>query len=189
MLSLLQSPLGFASTPGGMGMNPCEDMKYNSTSAPSSAMSNVACFGDVTDVTDVTVATAGPQAGADVTTGQYTDQAGVADDTGLLATDSTPITTTLADGGLCAVNVHWHIGAEHRSVGQYDEAGQGPTVQGGGRRLSGGGDAPREGHRCNNKYDDTDSKFEDTVRHTLISCPDWSSGRVIAALRLLGAAL
>ena len=25
------------------------------------------------------------------------------------------------DAGMCTVNVHWHIGAEHRSVGEYDE--------------------------------------------------------------------
>ena len=31
-----------------------------------------------------------------------------------------------ADPPLCPVNVHWHLGTEHRSAGQYDEGGNGP---------------------------------------------------------------
>jgi len=37
-----------------------------------------------------------------------------------------PITTNYFEAGLCPVNVHWHLGAEHLSVGQYDSAGTGP---------------------------------------------------------------
>jgi hypothetical protein len=33
-------------------------------------------------------------------------------------------------GPLCAVNVHWHLGAEHRSEGQYDENGKSPLLAG-----------------------------------------------------------
>lgn len=31
-----------------------------------------------------------------------------------------PITTTFEEQGMCTVNVHWHAGAEHYSVGEYD---------------------------------------------------------------------
>jgi len=46
---------------------------------------------------------------------------------------------------MCPVNVHWHVGAEHRSEGQYDEKGKSPKKAGtpadkasyaGGRRLN-----------------------------------------------------
>ena len=53
-------------------------------------------------------------------------------------TSATPITTTLAEAGLCPVNVHWHLGAEHLSVGQFDAAGSGPTYSGSARRLLAG---------------------------------------------------
>merc|ERR1712137_177206 len=33
-------------------------------------------------------------------------------------------------GPLCPVNVHWHLGAEHRSKGEYDEQGKSPQVGG-----------------------------------------------------------
>jgi len=45
---------------------------------------------------------------------------------GLDAGDRVPITGAYADHGLCPVNVHWHLGAEHYSAGEYDEAGSGP---------------------------------------------------------------
>ena len=38
-----------------------------------------------------------------------------------------PITVPYSEAGLCAVNVHWHLGAEHLSVGQFDEYGTGPV--------------------------------------------------------------
>merc|ERR1719335_1622982 len=37
-----------------------------------------------------------------------------------------PIKTAYYKAGLCPVNVHWHLGAEHRSNGQYDESGKYP---------------------------------------------------------------
>lgn len=36
--------------------------------------------------------------------------------------DAKPVTTTLAEAGMCPVNVHWHLGAEHVSAGEYDMA-------------------------------------------------------------------
>merc|ERR1719487_350241 len=48
------------------------------------------------------------QAGANVTRGYV----------GLIDNSATPpITTTYRAAGLCPVNVHWHLGAEHLSVG------------------------------------------------------------------------
>jgi len=82
-----------------------------------------------------------PQAGADVT----------AANVGTLTNDATPIATTLFEAGLCPVNVHWHLGAEHRSEGQYDENGTGPSS----RRLAA---APRQGHRCMH-YNSGDARF------------------------------
>merc|ERR1719502_2246024 len=77
------------------------------------------------------------QAGANVTKGYK----------GLLdATGRTPITEPYWKAGLCPVNVHWHLGAEHLSVGEYDESGKGPTAEKTGRKLMAG--AVRQGFQC-----------------------------------------
>jgi len=57
------------------------------------------------------------QAGANVTAGYQ----------GSLNTARVPITTSYLEAGLCPVNVHWHLGTEHYSMGQYDENGKGPA--------------------------------------------------------------
>ena len=57
--------------------------------------------------------------------------------------------------GLCPVNVHWHVGAEHRSAGQYDEDGKGPGEATHRKLLSG---EARLGNRCHH-YDAHDPKF------------------------------
>ncbi|KAG7364159.1 cadmium carbonic anhydrase repeat-domain containing protein [Nitzschia inconspicua] len=81
----------------------------------------------------------GPQAGANVTAGY----------TGNMTVDHVPITTPYWMNGMCPVNVHWHLGAEHLSVGQYDENGGGPDEADG---------EIRQGHQCN-IYDAEDPKF------------------------------
>jgi len=68
---------------------------------------------------------------------------------------------------MCPVNVHWHVGTEHYSVGEYDEHGKGPSTE------STTSTIPREptpatsptaattervGFRCHH-YDATDPKF------------------------------
>ena len=60
--------------------------------------------------------------------------------------------------GLCPVNVHWHLGAEHRSAGQFDEDGEGPGDDSHDhhRKLLAG--ATRLGGRCH-FYDAHDPKF------------------------------
>jgi hypothetical protein len=90
------------------------------------------------------------QAGADVSVGY----------TGSYVTTAVPITTSYLAAGLCPVNVHWHLGAEHRSEGQFDEKGSGPGFTIGTkvqhRRLAAG--KVRLGLRCH-KYDSTNPKF------------------------------
>jgi hypothetical protein len=60
---------------------------------------------------------AAPQAGANVTKGYVGDL-----DVGELV----PNTKPYWQSAMCPVNVHWHLGSEHYSVGQYDETGNGP---------------------------------------------------------------
>ncbi|KAL3922662.1 MAG: hypothetical protein SGILL_002087 [Bacillariaceae sp.] len=83
----------------------------------------------------------GPQAGANVTKGYN----------GNMLVDHVPITTPYWQNGMCAVNVHWHLGAEHVSVGQYDETGDGPMIE----QVDGG---IRQGHQCT-AFDAEDAKF------------------------------
>ena len=63
-----------------------------------------------------------------------------------------PIKTPYYKQGMCPVNVHWHLGAEHLSVGEYDAEGHGPDDHSdhAHRKLL-AGDA-RLGGRCH-KYD------------------------------------
>jgi len=71
--------------------------------------------------------------------------------------EKTAILTPYFEEGLCPVNVHWHLGTEHYSVGQYDESGSGPTEIHDRRRLAG---KERLGFQCT-LYDEADSKFTD----------------------------
>ena len=90
--------------------NPCEDQKPYHAGPGDHYFSNTKCFHD-------TVALTLEQAGANVTKGFVG---------GFDAKSRVPITQKYSDAGLCAVNVHWHLGAEHLSVGQYDLKGSGP---------------------------------------------------------------
>lgn len=45
---------------------------------------------------------------------------------GKLNTEFEPISVPFFANGMCAVNVHWHLGTEHYSVGEFDEKGKGP---------------------------------------------------------------
>jgi hypothetical protein len=115
------------------GANPCDGQK------PSALFPNKACF--INDVID-----AAEQSGADVTVGFE----------GLLNTTAVPITTPYYQNGMCPVNVHWHLGAEHRSAGEYDEDGHGPNDEDGHRRALAG--SVRQGLQCHH-YDAHDPKF------------------------------
>lgn len=107
------------------GYNKCANKKID--------LPNVECVVDA--MTNV-----GPQAGANVTKGYQ----------GNMNVDYTPITTEYWKNAMCPVNVHWHLGAEHLSVGEYDETGKGPAVD--------ADPENRQGFMCT-KYDENDSKF------------------------------
>jgi hypothetical protein len=93
-----------------------------------------------------------PQAGGNVTKGF----------TGSLDVGSlTPNTDNYWQKAMCPVNVHWHLGTEHYSYGQYDEDGDGPDGNEprptwANRDLAAG--AVRGGFRCHH-YDAKDEKF------------------------------
>jgi len=137
------------------GTNPCHNAKALTQGDPDTgpevreAMDNFYCFEDA-------VRQAGEQAGGDVTRGYL----------GSLETDVVPISVPYFKTALCPVNVHWHLGAEHRSEGEYDEAGTSPGHAGtpdanapahadGDRRLD---ESPRYGYSCHH-YDAGDSTF------------------------------
>jgi hypothetical protein len=97
--------------------------------------------------------TTGPQAGGNVTKGYI----------GGKVVDVVPNTNKYWQSQMCPVNVHWHLGTEHYSVGQYDEYGSGPNgnadapTEGPTRRL-GAKDEVRGGFRCHH-FDEKDTKF------------------------------
>lgn len=80
-----------------------------------------------------------------------------------------PLTIPYWKQGICPVNVHWHLGAEHRSEGQYDEDGSGPEV-GDHRGLAEGA---RLGLRCHH-YNAEDEKF--TKEYDWKHCVDMKVG-------------
>jgi len=96
------------------------------------------------------------QAGANITQGYN----------GLFDTDALPFMDPYWTNQMCPVNVHWHLGAEHLSVGEFDEAGVGPDIAAEEdedgeedsrlRRLA----VARRGHRCH-LYDSGDTRFDD----------------------------
>jgi hypothetical protein len=86
--------------------NPCEGAK------PASGFDNAAC--SLRQV--LRSLQTKPQAATEVTEGYV----------GTLSTNSVPINETLFSKGLCPVNVHWHLGAEHKSQGQYDDVTKSP---------------------------------------------------------------
>jgi len=117
--------------------NPChgkQPLHANATAADN-YFANEACSSNTLD-----------QAGTNVTKGYKGT---------INATSRAPILTAYKDAGLCPVNVHWHLGAEHLSVGEYDEKGKGPATA---RRLADAHAEVRGGYRCYH-YDKTDSKF------------------------------
>ena len=112
----------------GFGNNPCID---STGQAPLRA-----------DLGDIECENAGAQSATDVTKGAAGDR-----NPGI-----TPV-VDYNDASMCTVNVHWHIGAEHRSEGQYDEAAafdhpNKDTYAGSHRRLASSDGGMRIGHMC-----------------------------------------
>ena len=84
----------------------------------------------------------GAQAGTDVTRGAV----------GMMDPSVGPVQDYNA-AGMCTVNVHWHIGAEHKSTGEYDEDQEfdhpdKDTYTGSHRRLASDDGGMRIGHMC-----------------------------------------
>lgn len=108
-----------------IGENECLDKKYDVL------LPNEPCYDE-----DGKVGTVPPQSGADVTKGYV----------GEYDKYHPPITVPYYEMGLCPVNVHWHLGTEHKSDGQYDEEnGTGPTDVAHRRKLAG---KTRKGGQC-----------------------------------------
>lgn len=96
----------------------------------------------------------GPQAGANVTKGFK----GGMNDTNITGV---PLLSEYWENKMCPVNVHWHLGTEHYSMGEYDEFGDGPnggaTVPYRNRALA-VEETVRGGFRCHH-YDTKDEGF------------------------------
>jgi len=120
-------------------VNPCEGQKPYHAGPGDNYFSNTEC------VKEHIVQTL-EQAGGNVTKGYVG---------GLDAKDRMPITEAYDQTDLCPVNVHWHLGAEHLSVGQFDDHGYGPGGDDDHRRLAGD---VRLGGRCHH-YKANDAKF------------------------------
>jgi len=101
------------------------------------------------------------QSGSDVSVGY----------TGNLSEDAVPLTVPYFEAGLCPVNVHWHLGTEHRSDGQYDEDGVGPTEIDHRRQLAG---KVRKGFQCK-YYDDSIKMY--TKHYDWKHCEDMEVGQ------------
>jgi hypothetical protein len=135
------------------GTNVCAGAK------PTSGWDNRACYEEGAAILI-------EQAGGDVTmNGDGTFTQGGND-----AGDVEPIGTPYFQAGLCPVNVHWHLGAEHRSEGQFDENGTGPADAS--RKLLAEAEV-RRGGRCYH-YDATDPKF--TTAYDWKHCVDMKVG-------------
>jgi len=149
-------PMGMSNT------NPCYNMRETTDMGGGvmlgEALANTNCT--VGGIADAAVAAA-EQSGTNVTAGY----------TGNLATSATPIATPYYMAGLCPVNVHWHLGTEHLSVGQYDSHGSGPSSGSHGRRLSA---SARQGFQCHH-YDSHQSKF--TTPYNWKHCVDMEVGQ------------
>ena len=65
--------------------------------------------------------------------------------------DIEPNTNPFSQSTICPVNVHWHLGAEHYSVGEFDENGSGPHMSEETTKV-------QDGFRCHH-YDAEDTKF------------------------------
>jgi hypothetical protein len=115
------------------GENPCGGAKVD--------IDNVNCLVDA--LNNVL-----PQAGGNVTKGFV----------GNMTVDHEPIVTPYFQNDMCPVNVHWHLGTEHLSVGEFDEMGKGPHSTTEGHRALAADEDVRGGFRCHH-YDGADSKF------------------------------
>jgi len=147
-LSTDEKKIFCTSKPSTVVTNPCAGTK------PTSGFDNKDCFiGETINALE--------QAGGNITKGYV----------GELNTTAVPILTPYHETGLCPVNVHWHLGTEHLSVGQYDETGSGPTEVATRRRAAG---KVREGFQCVH-YDPMDKTH--TTPYDWKHCKDMEVGQ------------
>jgi Delta carbonic anhydrase len=137
----------FATMTPPVGANPCAGQDPDN-------LPNVACVINGVEQT-------GEQAGTNTTMGYK----------GSRNTTAVPITVPYYQVGMCAVNVHWHLGAEHYSLGNFDETGSGPSEINERRRLAG---ETRLGFQCK-LFDASDSKF--TTGYNWQHCKDMEVGQ------------
>jgi hypothetical protein len=132
MLTILaKQPLSFASTPHA-DTNPCEGAKPADaviTDEFGEVAATIADYFDnrnCSEMMDTGYNVDLPQAGMDVT--DYDTPYGLINTTayGAAATWFDPILVDYSETDLCPVNIHWHKGSEHKSLGQFDEDGTGP---------------------------------------------------------------
>ena len=117
-----------------LGDNYCQDAQV--------ILPNVPCLTE-----DEVAANVGPQAGANVTLGYQGD----------MSVTQQPLLTPFFANGMCPVNVHWHLGTEHLSVGAYDEYGTGPALATSAEHHDEGGATIQE---------DSDTAHQDTTDTT-----------------------
>jgi len=167
MLTATSFSLGFATTPH-TEVNPCAGAKpYDAqfTDADgvldeSRTITDYFNNRNCAEMMDTGFAINLPQAGMDVT-------AGGGGELEFMDGGVVPILEDYSNTDLCPVNVHWHLGAEHKSAGQYDETGSGPGGHTTGdmarRKLAQSYDETAEdgvrlGLQCHH-YDETDSMY------------------------------
>lgn len=138
--------VGFAPIRPPEGTNICEGKDPGIASIP--------CFID-------DVVNAVEQAGGDVTLNYK----------GSLETNYTAMTGAYWTQGICPVNVHWHLGTEHISEGQYTLNGTGPTEIQQRRKLAG---KTRLGGQCL-LYDEKDVMY--TTAYDWKYCTDMEVGQ------------
>jgi len=145
------------------GENVCKGAKLE--------LPNVKCVIDEIDrLADGGKYATGEQSGTNVTKGYTGDR----------PTDAVPITVPYWQAGLCPVNVHWHLGTEHLSVGEYDETGVGPVDDsihsdlGGSDADEGALESARMGFQCK-YYNEKDPKF--TKPYQWKHCVDMQVGQ------------
>jgi len=140
-----------------LGPNVCvgKKPKHADAAAEDYYFNNIQCMQD-------NVVAALEQAGGNVTEGYVG---------GFNATGRVPIIDPYWKQGLCPVNVHCHLGAEHLSVGQYDEHGSGPGAHDDSHDDS---HSVRQGLQCH-RYDAHNTAF--TSEYAWKHCKDMQVGQ------------
>ena len=150
--------VSWMSEKGWGGENPCAGAKVD--------LPNIQCTineieGDETSplkVNEFALGTA-EQSGVNITKGYQGDY----------NTSLTPILEDYFEVGMCPVNVHWHLGAEHYSAGEFDEFGKGPNDK---KRRQLAGEV-RLGFQCHH-YDKNDKMY--TTEYDWKHCVDTHVG-------------